>query len=33
MKRVSKKAAMMVEAINTCQTRMDSNFKVLKTYL
>ena len=33
MKRVSKKAALMVEAINACQTRMDSNFKVLKTYL
>ena len=23
----------MVEAINSCQTRMDSNFKVLKSYL
>ena len=33
MKRVSKKAAQMVEAINACQSRMNSNYKVLKHYL
>jgi hypothetical protein len=33
MKRVSKKAVQMVEAINACQARMDSNYKVLKHYL
>lgn len=33
MKRVSKKAAMMIEGINQCQTRMDNNFRVIKQYL
>lgn len=33
MKSVSKKAAKMIEGINQCQTRMDSNFKLIKQYL
>lgn len=33
MKRVSKKAALMIEGINQCQTRMDSNFRLIKQYL
>lgn len=33
MKRVSKKAALMIEGINQCQQRMDNNFKLIKQYL
>lgn len=33
MKSVSKKAAKMIEGINQCQTRMDSNFRLIKQYL
>lgn len=33
MKRVTKKAALMIEGINACQTRMDANFKLIKQYM
>lgn len=33
MKRVSKKAALMIEGITACQTRMDHNFNLIKQYL
>jgi hypothetical protein len=33
MKRVGKKAALMIEGINLCQQRMESNFRLIKSYM
>jgi hypothetical protein len=33
MKRVSKKAALMIEGINHCQQRMDHNFNLIRSYM
>ena len=33
MKRVGKKAALMIEGINLCQQRMESNFHLIKSYM
>lgn len=33
MKRVGKKAALMIEGINLCQQRMESNFRLIRSYM